>query len=200
MLTRRFFLSAGFAILALFPAAGQRAAADEAALSAFVTSLTETAIADLTKATTAEERAQVLKPILEKYFDMPALAKHTLGVYWKRATPEEQTDYVAAFTDYMAVVYGQRFEAYSGQKLTVIRVREEPELATVFSLVQGKDPAPRVDWDVVNVNGQLMITDIRVEGLSLAETHRQEFASVISSNGGKVSALIEALRKKAGSI
>jgi phospholipid transport system substrate-binding protein len=200
MTNRRLFLIASLVLLALSPWSGQRALADKAALSAFIQDLTGKAISNLSAAATTAERAAILKPILEKYFDMPTIAKHTLGAYWKRATPEEQKDYVAAFTDYMAAVYGKRFEAYAGQTLKVLRIREESGRATVFSVVEGQDPTPRVDWDVAGDNPTYMITDVRVDGLSLAETHRQEFAAVISSSGGKISALIEALRKKAGAI
>ena len=82
----------------------------------------------------------------------------------------------------------------------VQKVRESGETSTVFTIVKGAEGEPRVDWDVSGEGGKKLITDVRVEGLSLAETHRQEFASVISANGGKVSALIDILKKKAGSI
>ncbi len=55
---------------------------------------------------------------------MPKLAKHTLGAYWKRATPDEQTEYVKVFTEYMSAVYGKRFAEYSGQSLAVQRINE----------------------------------------------------------------------------
>ncbi len=99
----------------------------------------------------------------------------------------------------MSAVYGKRFAEYSGQQLAVQKVREAGEISTVFTIVKGAEGEPRVDWDVNTAAGN-KITDVRVEGLSLAETHRQEFASVISSNGGKVQALIDILKKKVASI
>jgi phospholipid transport system substrate-binding protein len=178
---------------------GRAAFADQAALESFITSLSQRAITELSSAATDKERAAKLLPILREYFDMPKLAKHTLGLYWKRATPEEQQAYVEVFTEYMSAVYGKRFAEYSGQQLAVQKVRETGDIATVFTIVTGAEGEPRVDWDVNTADGN-KITDVRVEGLSLAETHRQEFASVISSNGGKVSALIDILKKKVASI
>ncbi|WP_374650980.1 phospholipid-binding protein MlaC [Dongia sp.] len=175
------------------------ARADQAALESFIASLSQKAITELSAASTDKERAARLLPILREYFDMPKLAKHTLGLYWKRATPEEQQAYVAVFTEYMSAVYGKRFAEYSGQQLAVQKVREAGEISTVFTIVKGAEGEPRVDWDVNTAAGN-KITDVRVEGLSLAETHRQEFASVISSNGGKVQALIDILKKKVASI
>jgi phospholipid transport system substrate-binding protein len=178
---------------------GRAAFADQAALESFITSLSQRAITELSSAATDKERAAKLLPILQQYFDMPKLAKHTLGLYWKRATPEEQQAYVEVFTEYMSAVYGKRFAEYSGQQLAVQKVRETGDISTVFTIVTGAEGEPRVDWDVNTADGN-KITDVRVEGLSLAETHRQEFASVISSNGGKVSALIDILKKKVASI
>jgi phospholipid transport system substrate-binding protein len=176
------------------------ALADQAELEAFIQSLSQKAITELTSATTDKERAAKLLPILQQFFDMPKLAKHTLGLYWKRATPEEQSAYVNVFTQYMSAVYGKRFAEYSGQSLAIQKVREAGDLSTVFTIVKGAEGEPRVDWDVSTAGGNKMITDVRVEGLSLAETHRQEFSSVISSNGGKVSALIDILKKKVSSL
>lgn len=176
------------------------AAADAAALEMFIKGLSSRAITDLSAASTDKERADKLLPILQEFFDMPGLARHTLGAYWRRATAEEQADYIEVFTRYMSAVYGKRFSEYSGQSLAVQRVREDGAKATIFTIVEGAEGQPRVDWDVATVDGQQLITDVRVEGLSLAETHRQEFTSVISSKGGKVQALIDILKKKVSSL
>lgn len=199
MFTRRNFMAAAAfaAAVSISPLAVK---ADQVGLEAFIVSLSEKAITELKSASTDKERAAKLLPILREFFDMPKLAKHTLGAYWKRATPEEQAEYVAVFTEYMSAVYGRRFAEYSGQQLAVQRIREQGDISTVFTIVTGAEGEPRVDWDVHTAGGQNTITDVRVEGLSLAETHRQEFASVISSNGGKVQALIDILKKKVASI
>lgn len=200
MLSRRSFLMAAAsaaAIGAFSPLSFVRPAqADAAALEMFIKGLSTRAITDLTAVGTDKDRAAKLLPILQEFFDMPQIARHTLGAYWKRATAEEQAAYVDVFTQYMSAVYGKRFSEYSGQQLKVQRVREEGEKATIFTIVEGAEGQPRVDWDVVTKDGKQMITDVRVEGLSLAETHRQEFTSVISSKGGKVQALIDVLKKK----
>lgn len=199
MLTRRTFVTAA-ALAAAVSVSAPIAFADSAELETFIQSLSKRAITELSGAANDKERAAKLLPILQEFFDMPRLAKHTLGLYWKRATPEEQQAYVEVFTEYMSTVYGKRFAEYSGQSLAVQKVREGADLATVFTIVKGAEGEPRVDWDVSTLDGKKMITDVRVEGLSLAETHRQEFASVISSNGGKVQALIDILKKKVASI
>src|SRR5688572_17071701 len=116
MQNRRTFLTIATAVAAVLSAPAL-AATD---LSAFVNQVADESITTLSKADpTDPARAAALKPILLKYFDMPGLARHVLGAYWKKISPEQQEAFVAQFTNYIASVYGQRFKAYKGQKLEV---------------------------------------------------------------------------------
>jgi phospholipid transport system substrate-binding protein len=172
------------------------AAAD---LSAFVNEVADEAITTLGQAgPTDPERAAALKPILLKYFDMPGMARHVLGAYWKKITAEQQQAFVTQFTNYIASVYGQRFKAYKGQKLEVKRVRDQGATATVFTAVAegSEDAGARVDWEIKNDGSAPLVADIRVEGLSLSDTHRQEFTSVLSQHNGDIGALMGILKNK----
>jgi phospholipid transport system substrate-binding protein len=195
MQNRRTFLTTATAVAALFGAPAW-AATD---LSAFVSQLADEAITTLSKADpTDTARAAALKPILLKYFDMPDMARHVLGAYWKKISPEQQEAFVGQFTNYMASVYGQRFKSYKGQKLEVKRVRDQGALATVFTAVAegSEDSGARVDWEIKNDGPEPRVVDIRVEGLSLGDTHRQEFTSVLSQHNGDITALMGILKNK----
>jgi phospholipid transport system substrate-binding protein len=200
MSTRRLLLAAGLAVLgwtALAPAV--QAAADPAA---FIQDVSSKAITEMAPAAseTDQQRAAKLKPLLEQYFDMPAIAKYMLGSYWRKATPEEQTEFTAVVTDFLALAYGKRFASYTGHQMAMGRVRDEGDgRTTVFSTVQLPNGEPaRVDWTIEAAGDSYKIADVKIEGLSLADTHRQEFASVINNNGGSVGKLIEILKKKVG--
>ena len=199
MSTRRLLLAAGLALFGWTAAPAVQASADP---TAFIEEVSNKAITEMAPAAqeTDQQRAAKLKPLLEQYFDMPAIAKYMLGSYWRKATPEEQTDFTAALTDFLALSYGKRFSTYTGHEMEIGRVRDEGDgRSIVFSTVKlpSGDPA-RVDWIIEQAGSTYKIADVKVEGLSLADTHRQEFASVISSNGGSVSKLIEVLKKKTG--
>jgi phospholipid transport system substrate-binding protein len=199
MSSRRLLIAAGLALFGWTAAPAVQASADP---TAFIEEVSNQAITQMKPAAqeTDRERAAKLKPMLEKYFDMPAIAKYMLGSYWRKATPEEQTEFTATLTDFLALAYGKRFSSYTGHEMSVGRVRDEGDgRTTVFSTVKlpSGDPA-RVDWTIEQAGDTYKIEDVKVEGLSLADTHRQEFASVISSNGGSISKLIEVLKKKVG--
>lgn len=190
-----------FALLAagMLMVNGVQAKADDKAVEDFVNTLSNTTLQQLSAQQSDADRVAKLKPILEQYFDMPAIAKYVLGGYWRKATPQQQQDFVAAFTDYVSVTYGKRFGQYSGQQMQIKRVHDEGDgNATAFTIVQanGQDPL-RVDWIIDTVDNSFHIRDLRVEGLSIADTHRQEFASVIQNNGGDVQKLIDILHQKA---
>ena len=197
MSTRRLLLAAGLALVGWTLAPTVQASADP---QAFIQEVSSKAITEMAPAATEtdKERAAKLKPLLEQYFDMPAIAKYMLGSYWRKATPEEQTEFTAVVTDFLALAYGKRFASYTGHDMDIGRVRDEGDgRSVVFSTVKLANGEPaRVDWTIEAAGDSYKIADVKVEGLSLADTHRQEFASVISKNGGSVAALIDVLKKK----
>ena len=198
MLNRRAFLAATAASFLLGTAAAVAPAQASTDLSAFVNEVADASITSLSKANpTDQARAAALKPVLLKYFDMDGLARHVLGAYWKKYSADQQKEFTDAFVNYVASVYGQRFKEYKGQKLEVKRVRDQGASATVFTAVAGgEDNGARVDWEINTSGAAPLVEDIRVEGLSLADTHRQEFTSSLSQHGGDLSALIGILKSK----
>ena len=59
------------------------------------------------------------------------------------------------------------------------------------------DPNPtKVVFQVRNSKDVYKILDVKIQGVSMIVTQRDEFTGFIRNNGGKVSALITALRKK----
>ena len=199
MLSRRLLIAAGLVLFGWSFAPAAQASTDP---SAFIEEVSSKAITEMAPAAqeTDKQRAAKLKPLLEQYFDMPAIARYMLGTYWRKATPEEQTEFTGVLTDFLALAYGKRFATYTGHEMDIGRVRDEGDgRSIVFSTVKLPSGEPaRVDWTIDQAGDSFKIADVKVEGLSLADTHRQEFASVISRNSGSVSALIKVLKQKVG--
>ena len=196
-LLRRSFLRALGLVVAL-PLLGNAAAADQES-EAFIRDLGDTAVNQLTDPElTDAERGERFRNLLLSHFDVPQIGKYVLGRYWRSATPEEQSEYLALFEDYLVASYARRFSEYTGQEFEVVSSRSSDGMETVRSqIVTGSGEAARLDWILERQDGGLRILDLKVEGLSMTETHRSEFASVIQNGGGKVAALLDALRKKA---
>jgi phospholipid transport system substrate-binding protein len=142
------------------------------------------------------------RALFEDGFDVPFIAKSALGRFWPRATDQEKSEYMAAFEDYMVQVYAQKFRQYAGQTFQADGSRPGPEdMATVTSTVVEPDgPATKIDWVVGDAGGKQKIRDIKIEGVSMITSYRDQFANEILQHEGKVAGLIEALRQKTAHI
>ena len=168
----------------------------------FVRSMGREAIESLTgKDLSADEREHRFRNILLRSFDMPAIARFTLGRYWRVATKAQQREYVALFEDFVVKAYAIRFKDYSGESFQVGKVRHinDREKLVTSQIIRAGQPPVTVQWRVRNsASAPYKVIDVIVEGVSMGITQRDEFATVIRNNGGKVEGLLSALRQKTG--
>ena len=171
------------------------AAADPAAV---VTSLGNQALEVLGNNVDPKLRVARFRQLFSEDFDVPGIARFVLGRYWRVATEPQQQEFVKLFADYIALAYSNRLAEYSGETLHVTGTRPAPDGSVVSSEIVRPNGAPpaKVDWVLTPHDGAYKISDVVVEGVSMAVTQRSEFASVIQRNGGQVQGLITALRQK----
>lgn len=183
------------AVAVLLPARPASAAADPAAL---ITDLGNQALQVLGKNVGANERLVRFRQLFSEDFDVPGIARFVLGRYWRVATEPQQQEFVKVFTNYIALAYSNRLAEYSGETLKVTGSRTAQDGAVVSSEILRPNGAPpaKVEWLLTQHDGAYKISDVRVEGVSMAVTQRSEFASVIQRHGGQVQGLIAALRQK----
>ena len=166
----------------------------------FVRTLAGEAIGTLAgRDVTQAEREQSFRRLLVAHFDVQVIGKWALGRYWRVATPAEQQEYLALFEDFIVTSYASRFREYTNEQLEiadVVKSADEDGGLMVHSLIVRDQPKPiRVDWRIATAGGY-KIVDVVVEGVSMVQTQRSEFGSVILRNGGKVSGLITELKLK----
>ena len=196
---RRSLLTAAFIVLAgaLAPAIPAAAAADPAAV---VSNLGSRALEVLGKNAPQSQRVARFRELLREDFDVPAISRFVLGRYWNVATEEQRAEFVKLFEEYIALAYSTRLAEYTGETFKVTGSRPDADGAIVSSqIVRPAGAAPvKVDWRLTGRNGAYKISDVSVDGISMAVTQRSEFASVIQHNGGQVQGLITMLREKTG--
>jgi phospholipid transport system substrate-binding protein len=175
-----------------------RAAPSDAA--GFISDLGERAINVLTSTKSEPERETAFRKLFDEGFDVPGIARFVLGPYWRTATDAQRDEFTKLFETYIIHAYVVRFSAYSGQQLKITGSRPEGDNALVNSQITGisNSPPVKVDWRVAKLDSGYKITDVIVEGVSMAVTERQEFASVIQRGGGQLEALLKALRERSG--
>lgn len=191
-------LRAPVAAIALLVMAATGAAADGKGADKFIERVGQQAIDSLTgKDVDDAERQARFRKILNQTFEVPLIARFTLGRFWRRTSEEQRKEYVGLFEDFIVKAYAARFRDYSGETFTVGKVREIDERdALVQSEITLKDGRRIVVYWRVRGNSEFKIIDVIVEGVSMAITQRDEFAAIINQNGGKVDGLLTTLREK----
>jgi len=167
---------------------------------AFVEGMANAAITALTgKGVSRADRVVRFRSILKDNFDVGLIGKWVLGRYWRTASDAEKQEYLKLFEDYIVVTYVERFDQYSGEKLNVVKSVSDPGKDTlVFTELNSpaREQSIKVNWRVRSNADVYKIIDVYVEGISMSQTQRKEFSSVIRSKGGHVSSLNELLRSK----
>ena len=168
---------------------------------AFMNNLWDRAVEVLNNKTDPMIRQARFRELFHTDFDCPGLARFVLGRYWRSASEEEQQEFVKLFGDYVVFVYTARLSNFGGEALKVRGSRSDGDGVIVSTDVIGPGAASplRIDWRLVTDNGAYKISDLIVEGISMAVTQRSEFASVVQRNGGQLGGLIAMMREKTAS-
>lgn len=187
--------------LALFTLPTQATADDfSAGAHEFVRQLADKAIEALAgEEITERQRTKNFRRLFREYFDIGVIGRRVLGRHWRKAKPGERKEFLSLFENLIVTTYVKRFRQYTTKSLIISgTTSRNHRMVIVHSriLPSGGTPAIRVDWRVDFPDGAYKVTDLVVEGISMVQTQRSEFSSVIRRNGGKVQGLIAALRQK----
>ena len=166
----------------------------------FIQVMADQAIQSLTADGLAQvERVKRFRVLFNDNFAVKSIGKFVLGRYWRKANDDEKKEYLSLFEDLMVISYVDRFGSYAGNALKLKNARTENKTTvTVFSEIKrpgGAKPI-HIDWRV-GTNGTIYkVLDVVVEGASMSSTMRSDFGSIIRQKNGKVSGLIDELKKK----
>ena len=151
-------------------------------------------------ATNSQEfKTKELSKMAMETVDIQGIGYYTLGNYRKELSDGQKEEYSILFEKYFLKSFTSRLTDYSDPKIDVLTVEVlNPKYTIVKSLLLATDkkPAVKIDWRVYTKNpDKPLIRDLIIEGLSLARTQKEEFASVIESNNGDITKLFITLRE-----
>ena len=164
----------------------------------FVQELVTEAIEKLSdKNLTNEEKAMFIKEVASENVDINALGLYTLGELRKSSSKDELIEYQKSFEKYFLKSLTSRLTDYSSSKFEILGSEKKSANYTIVnSKVSPIDGGPeiKIDWRIYTKNPEKpLIRDLIVEGLSLARTQKEEFASILSSNNNDIKFLINKL-------
>ena len=163
----------------------------------FVQSTVNRAAKTLSGNYTKEERIQKLKEIARDTVDIKGIGLYSLGAYRKGLNDDQKQRYEKAFEYYFLKSFSSRLAEYSNPEIEVVskkKINDNYTMVNSILVATESRPVVKINWRVYTKDLEnLVIRDLIIEGLSLARTQKEEFASIIDSNDGDIDALLKNL-------
>ena len=161
----------------------------------FVDELVKDAISKLSdKNLTKEQKAAFVEKVALDNVDINALGLYTLGELRKSSSQDDILRYQKSFEKYFLKSLTSRLTDYSSSEFEILgKDKKSANYTIINSKISPSDGGPeiKIDWRVYTKNPEKpLIRDLIVEGLSLARTQKEEFASILSSNNNEIQKLI----------
>lgn len=184
-----------------FAAPGSFAAetTDQKEAAAFLQKLGDEAIDILANKDQAlDAREEAVQRLLRENLELETMGRFVLGPEWRKASDEQRTEYLKLFSEFVVTTYSRRLGEYGGQQFEVTGTSQAGKSdALVVTSVSSNDGSPPVQagWRVKTADGgRLKIVDVVVEGVSMLQTQRSEFDSVVRRSG--LEGLMDLLKEK----
>ena len=163
----------------------------------FVQSTVNRASTTLSKNLTKTQKIEELKIIAKETVDIEGIGFYTIGNYRKDMSENELKKYTELFEQYFLKSFSSRLAEYTNPEISVNSKEVLSENYTIVnSVLKGTSDRPevKIDWRIYTKNPDSpLIRDLIIEGLSLARTQKEEFASIINSNDGDFKVLFKTL-------
>ena len=165
----------------------------------FVQSTVNRASKILSEDISKEKKMEELQIIAKDTVDIVGIGFYTLGSARKNLDDNQKKKYGILFQDYFLKSFSSRLAEYTNPEIDVKSKEVLNENYTIVSsLLKGTDQRPevKIDWRIYTKNpDKPLIRDLIIEGLSLARTQKEEFASILNTNNGDINALFKTLEE-----
>ncbi len=165
----------------------------------FVQSTVNRASKLLAEDITKNQKIEKLKIIAKDTVDIKGIGFYTLGSKRKNLNLEEKNEYINLFEEYFLKSFSSRLAEYTNPEIDVTEKEKISENYTIVNSIlkaTNERPEIKIDWRIYTKDSDNpLIRDLIIEGLSLARTQKEEFASVLNSNNGDIQALFKVLKE-----
>ena len=145
------------------------------------------------------EKIEKLKEIAKETVDIRGIGFYTLGKKRKSLNEQEKKRYAELFEGYFLKSFSSRLAEYTNPEIDVQSKEKLNENYTIVNSIlkaTNERPEIKIDWRIYTKNPENpLIRDLIIEGLSLARTQKEEFASVLNSNNDDIESLFKVLEE-----
>ena len=153
----------------------------------------------LSKNISKEEKMNGLKIIAKETVDIKGVGFYSIGSFRKNLDNNQKKKYLDLFENYFLKSFSSRLSAYTNPKIDVVGKKVLNENYTIVNsllVATSERPEIKIDWRIYTKNPENpLIRDLIIEGLSLARTQKEEFASILNSNDNDFNVLFKTLEE-----
>jgi phospholipid transport system substrate-binding protein len=170
------------------------AAATDELVRNFVERVNEASTDLLSSDETADQRCRSL---LGWAFDVPAMAQYALGKAWDKVSSADREAFLAAFEDGIVAAYLRRMRDWRGATISFVGLRPSSGgVRLAASRLSLPDAQETWIWKLRPSDQSWRIVDVAIDGSSVLNTERQEYADILAANHGDINAVIASIRKR----
>lgn len=131
------------------------------------------------------QRIARFEPLVQSYYDMPAIAALVVGPAWAGASSADKQAATAALAHHSAVTLARNFDSYGGERFTIDPAVQARGISQVVKLtIQSKSKSNQLLYRMQRgSDGQWRIVDVVADGVSQLAVQRSDLASTVQAGG-----------------
>lgn len=130
----------------------------------------------------------IVNQILLPHVDVMSMSSKALGrEAWLRATPMQRQAFAQQFVTLLIRTYSSALAQYTNERVNFLPLRgdynSESRVQVNSVIVRETGPSINLSYRLMRVDGQWMLYDFSVGGVSIIESFRSQFAQELQNNG-----------------
>lgn len=143
---------------------------------------------------------EIVNQVLVPHVDTNMMSRSVVPrSIWMASSPANQAAFSKAFLGIVVRTYASALNAYTDQQVKYLPIRGgyqgKTQLQVSSQIVRSDGPPVRIIYRLMKVNTKWQVFDMTVEGISLLQSFRSQFAAEFSSMSNKQNALAQLTQK-----
>jgi phospholipid transport system substrate-binding protein len=124
-----------------------------------------------------------IRVVIAERFDFRAMSQRTLATNWKKASKEEQQQFIELFAELIQNTYIGRVEAYTNEEVKYPGEKVTNDRAVVDTLIVTSSKEIPVTYKLYLKGDRWLVYDVNIEGVSLISNYRNSYQEIVKREG-----------------
>jgi len=128
-------------------------------------------------------RREQMRAAIKDRFDFRAMSQRTLATNWKKASDQEQQQFVELFSRLVENSYVDKIESYTNEKVEYPGAKVQGKKAVVDTLIITASADIPVNYKLYQKGDEWLVYDVIIEGVSLINNYRSSYQEIVKKEG-----------------